>query len=83
MSWNYRIFKQDTPQAADGKYILFIGECYYDEDGVPEMHSTLEHNHITGDDEEELKEVYTMVGEAFKAPIVELDESGDFKHETN
>lgn len=79
MSWNYRLFKQDTPKAVDGKHLHFVGECYYDENGKPWLHSTMEHNHVCGSSAKETEEVYEMIGEAFKAPVVELDEEGGFK----
>ena len=79
MSWNYRVFKQDTPKGADGKHLFFVGECYYGEGGKPELHSTMEHNHISGSTKKETKETYGMIAEAFKAPTIELDAEGDFK----
>lgn len=80
MSWNYRLFKQDTPLAApsQGQELFFVGECYYDKDGKPEMHSTMEHNHICGSDAKDTKATYKMIGEAFKQPVIELDEKGEF-----
>lgn len=81
MDWNYRLFKQDTPDAApsEGNTLFFVAECYYDENGNPELHSTMEHNHISGSDAEEVKEVYSIIAEAFNAPIIELDKEGNFK----
>lgn len=79
MSWNYRLFKQDTPKSAEGKHLFFVGECYYDENGLPDLHSTMEHNHLCGNNAKETKKVYDMIGEAFKAPVIELDEEGGFK----
>jgi hypothetical protein len=79
MSWNYRLFKQDTPKAADGKHIWFVGECYYNEDGTPHLHSTMEHNHVCGNNRKETKEVYQMMSEAFEREAIELDEEGNFK----
>lgn len=79
MTWNYRLFKQDTPKAADGKHIFFIGECYYDEDGKPELHSLMDHNSLVGSNAKETESTYKMIAEAFKTPIIELDAEGDFK----
>ena len=82
MSWNYRLFKQSTPKSAEGKHLFFVGECYYDDDGSPELHSTMDHNHICGSDAKETQEVYEMMSEAFKAPVVELDAEGEFVRST-
>lgn len=81
MSWSYRLFKQDTPKAAgtEGRYVFFVGECYYDDTGKPELHSTMDHNHVCGSSAKETKEIYKMIGEAFKAPVIELDAEGEFK----
>lgn len=89
MSWNYRIFKQAGKTGIKDKNgkemkvpsFLYIGECYYDDNNKPEMHSTMDHNLLGGDNKKELKEVYDMIAEAFKAPIIKLDEDGKFIHE--
>ena len=78
MSWNYRIFKQATPQAADGEDLFFIGECYYKKSGKPELHSTMEHNLLGATDLKELRDTYQRISEAFKAPVIELTETGEF-----
>lgn len=86
--WNYRLFKQDAKlldyKDKHGKDVYsetgcFVAECYYDENGNPEMHSTLDHNIVLGDTPEETKETYDMIGEAFRAPVIELDGDGNFK----
>lgn len=79
MTWNYRLFKQDTPKSAEGEHLFFVAECYYDKDGKPDLHSMMDHNLLCGDDEAETKEVYEQMAEAFKAPVIELDEEGEFK----
>ena len=79
MSWNYRLFKQDTPESAEGEHLFFIGECYYDKNDKPELHSTMDHNHIAGSSIKEVREVYDMLSEAFDAPVIELDFEGKFK----
>lgn len=79
MTWNYRLFRQHTPESAEGKYLFFVGECYYDDNNSPEMHSTMEHNHICGDDETGTKETYVLIGEAFDKPVIELDAEGKFE----
>lgn len=79
MHWNYRLFKQDTPKAADGKHLYFVAECYYDDKGNPNLHSTMEHNLIYGDDEADTMVVYDKIAEAFTAPVIDLDENGEFK----
>lgn len=94
--WNYRLFRQDIhyteefvanmrkgiPDWEGEKYFFFVGECYYDAEGKPEMHSTMEHNHVTGDSPEEVMEVMEMMTEAFKQPFIELDHEGNFKKNT-
>lgn len=79
--WNYRLFKQATPKAApsQGDYLYFVAECYYDEKGEPKLHSTINHNHVCGSSPKETEEAYKMIGEAFKAPVIELDKRGNFK----
>ena len=86
MSWNYRIFKQDTatlttkdgsPYGGDPFY--FIGECYYDDNGKPTLHSEMSHNLLSGETPDEVGESLKMVSEAFNAPVIELDEEGNFK----
>lgn len=79
MSWNYRLFKQDTPKSVEGEELFFVAECYYDKNGKPNMHSTMEHNHVCGDSAKDTEEVYGMIGEAFKQPVIELDSEGNFK----
>jgi hypothetical protein len=79
MSWNYRLFKQDTPKSVEGKYLFFVGECYYDKKGKPELHSGTDHNHAMGNTISETKEAYKLMAEAFKAPVIELDAKGIFK----
>lgn len=78
MAWNYRLFKQKTPLSAEGEYLYFVAECYYDKDGKPELHSTADHNHVTGSSPEETHETYKMMHEAFAAPIISLDAEGNF-----
>lgn len=77
-AWNYRLFKQATPKSAEGEYLFFVGECYYDDKGKPELHSQMDHNLINGDSEDEAKEAYSTLAEAFKAPVIELDSEGGF-----
>lgn len=87
MSWNYRLFKQDGKTGLKDKHgkaivvepFFFVGECYYDDKHKPEMHSSMDHNQISGDSVEEAREAYDMIAEAFKQPVIELDEKGDFK----
>lgn len=87
MSWNNRLFKQDGKTGVVDKYgvgikvdpFYFVGECYYDKDGNPELHSSTDHNHVTGDTPEDTKEAYKMIGEAFERPVIELAEDGTFK----
>jgi hypothetical protein len=79
--WDYRIFQQDTPHSAEGKYLFFIGECYYDDDvGKPELHSLMDYNIVSADDEKELRQTYELIGHALAQPVIELDVNGDFKN---
>ncbi len=78
MTWNYRLFEQDTPDAVEDQ-LFFVAECFYDDNGNPEMHSTMEHNHISGDSAKDTEETYKMIGEAFKQPPIKLDKEGNFK----
>ncbi len=86
MTWNYRIFKQAGKTGLkykNGKDIIippfmYIGECYYDDKGNPDMHSSMDHNLLGADDLPDLSEVYLKINEAFRAPIIELDEDGGF-----
>lgn len=78
MTWNYRLFKQDTPESAEGDYLFYVGECYYEADR-PYMHSDMNHNLLNGDDEAETKLVYEKIAEAYSAPVIELDKEGNFK----
>lgn len=79
MTWNYRLFKQDTPKSAEGEHLFFVAECYYDKDGKPELHSTMEHNLLSGDTQEETRQTYEQIHDAFTTPVIELDEEGEFK----
>lgn len=79
MSWNYRLFKQDTLRAAEAEHLYYVAECYYDKDGKPELHSTMEHNLVSGNTGEEAKEAYQAMAEAFMQPPIELDAEGNFK----
>lgn len=79
MTWNYRLFKQDTPKSAVGRHIFFIGECYYNDAGKPDLYSGMDHNELNGDTAEEAKEVYEQMAEAFKQPVIGLDDEGNFK----
>lgn len=69
----------DTPLSAEGKHLFFVGECYYDKDGKPELHSSTDHNHVMGSTAEETHEAYKQMHEAFAAPIIDLDVEGHFK----
>lgn len=82
MSWNYRLYRQDVAPLEGLErepYFYFVGECYYDDKGEPELHSNMDHNLIAGDTPEEVKETYELIAEAFKAPVIELDSEGEFK----
>lgn len=82
MSWNYRLFKQDNHEVAvkaGEPYLFFVGECYYNDNDEPELHSTMDHNNVNGETEAEVRDTYTQMGEAFRAPVIELDVEGNFK----
>lgn len=76
MTWNYRLFKQDL---RDRGYFYFVGECYYDRNGKPDLHSDMDHNLISANAEEDIEAVYKQISEAFEAPMIPLDADGDFK----
>lgn len=85
MNWNYRVFEQDVKPVKD-KYgnesqnnFTFIGECYYDEQNKPFLHSESDHSVLLGTDLQDLKDQYEMMKEAFDAPVVKLDKDGMFK----
>jgi hypothetical protein len=61
--WNYRLVKQSS----DLYDYISICEVYYDEEKRPAMYCEAT---IGGDTLDEVKEVYKMVKEAFKAPTL-------------
>jgi len=81
MPWNYRLFRQDTPQSFEGDYLYFVAECYYDAKGKPNMYNG-ERQLVGGVSIQEAVDVYTMMNEAFDAPVIRLDAEGNFKKGT-
>lgn len=67
MSWNYRVMKHTSDDAS----WYGLHEVFYDGDKV----SYTANPAFVSDSLEELKDVYEMIGESFKKPIL------DFKDE--
>lgn len=61
--WTYRIVQTEF----EGDTIVDICEVYYDEEKRPAMYCAAE---VGGENLEELKEVYEMIGDAFNAPVL-------------
>ena len=61
--WNYRLVKEIT----DYEDYISLCEVYYDEQKRPAMYCQAT---IGGDTIDEAKEVYQMIKEAFKAPVL-------------
>ncbi len=68
--WNYRIIKFRYPLAAikDETELLEIKEVMYDSDGSLMHYTDPQLNGKTVDD---LREVYALIAEAFRAPILD------------
>jgi hypothetical protein len=88
--WNYRVFKKPVvyPKSMGDahddqpKWSYFIGEAYYDakmklDGGYSDSYDGM----LSGDDISELKHVYDMISEAFKAPVIVLDSKGNIIQE--
>lgn len=78
MTWNYRlVYRKDcktAPGAGEGVYA--VHEVHYADDGAPVM-VTESAVGVVGETPEEAAEAYRMMGEAFRAPVLEYD---DFLH---
>lgn len=84
-TWSYRIFTQDGQPIKDKHGNIkqydfsFIGECHYNENEEPFMHSGVDNSTLIGENFESLKDQYEMMKEAFDAPVIYLDKNGMFK----
>ena len=61
--WNYRLVKE----ASEMEDYISLCEVYYDDDKRPAMYCAAT---IGGETIDETKEVYQMIKEAFKAPVL-------------
>ncbi len=65
--WTYRIVQTSY----EDEIMMGICEVYYDDEKRPAMYCPAE---IGGEDLEEVKTVYAMIADAFKAPVLRYPE---------
>jgi len=65
--WTYRIVQTSY----EDELMMGICEVYYDDEKRPAMYCPAE---IGGEDLEEVKTVYAMIADAFKAPVLRYPE---------
>ena len=65
MHWNYRIVRKEG--------WFGIHEAFYDDNNKLSL-VTVEPEAVQAEDETELKEVYDMMAEAFRAPVVNYED---------
>ncbi len=65
--WTYRIVQTSY----EDEIMMGICEVYYDDEKRPAMYCSAE---INGEDLEEVKTVYAMIADAFKAPVLRYPE---------
>lgn len=78
VNWNYRLVRVHTPSATSKTHI-YLSEAYYDDGADKDKpHSYTKGDlAIMGETVEEAKEVYDMMAEAFKAPVIDTDADGN------
>ena len=78
MTWNHRVFRRVYPGGPDETTIYFIGECYYDAHGSPEMWSE-DPDGVQGENVEELKFTLESMLKALSRPVLDWDEGENEK----